>query len=86
MDNNENRLAYDYLKGNGVDFKHLAYWDPAQHQEVWNSLQSWDPSKTLNVFPILQFVEIDTDFNITGRLFVGLDEIKKSNIIELSKL
>jgi len=85
-DNNENRSAYDWLNEQGVNFKHLAYWDPAQHQDVFNSLQTWDHDVTINRFPILHYHEVDTDYNIKGVVLVGLDEIKNSNIVELSRL
>jgi hypothetical protein len=85
-DNNENRSAYDWLTEQGVDFKHLAYWDPAQHPDVFSSLQTWVHDKDINTFPILHYHEVDEHYNITGVVLVGLAEITSSNIVELSKL
>jgi len=85
-DNNENRSAFDWLKEQGVDFKHLAYWEPAQHQDVFNNLQTWDHSVNVNTFPLLHYHEVDSDYNIKGVVLVGLEQIKNSNIVELSRL
>lgn len=85
-DNNENRTAFDWLKENGVDFTHLAYWDPAQHPDVFSSLQTWDHDVSIDRFPILHYHEVDSDFNLRGVVLVGLAEIQNSNIVELSKL
>lgn len=85
-DNNENRTAYDFLTANNVNFQHLAYWDISQHPLVWQSLQSWDHTKTIDTFPILHYHEIDDEYNIRPVVFVGLSEILGSNVVELSKL
>jgi hypothetical protein len=85
-DNNENRSAYDWLTEQGVDFKHLAYWDINQHADVFASLQTWVHDKAIDTFPIVHYHEVDDQYNITGVVLVGLDEITRSNIVELSKL
>ena len=85
-DNNENRAAFDWLKANGVSFKHLAYSDPAQHPDVFSSLQTWDSSVTVDKFPILHYHEVDDNYNVKGVVLVGLNQITLSNIVELSKL
>lgn len=85
-DNNGNRSAYDYLTENNVDFIHLAYWDPRQHPSVWASLQTWDSTKTVDKFPIVHYHEVDEELNLKGVVLVGLDEIKNSDIVKLSKL
>ena len=85
-DSNQNRKAYDWLTEQGVNFKHLYYGDPSQHPDVFASLQTWDPSVTVNKFPILHYHEVDEELNIKGVVIVGLDNIKSSNIVELSKL
>lgn len=86
MDNNENRAAYDYLKQNNVNFRQLAYWEPTQHNDIWSSLKTWDPTKKIDKFPILHYIEIDDQFNTKPVIHVGLDEIKNSNVVALSKL
>lgn len=85
-DSNDNRSAYDWLTEQGIDFKHLAYNDPNQHNDVWASLQTWDHDKTINTFPILHYHEVDDQYNVTGVVLVGLDEIINSDIVNLSKL
>lgn len=85
-DNNENRSAYDYLTSSNIDFKHLAYWDPAQHQGVWDSLQTWIHDKQINTFPIVHYHQVDDQYNTTGVVLVGLSEIMNSDIVNLSKL
>lgn len=85
-DNNENRLAYDWLTERGVEFKHLGYNDPSQHPDVFASLQTWDPNVTVDRFPILHYHEVDTNYNVKGVVLVGMDQIRSSNIVELSKL
>ena len=85
-DNNENREAFDWLTAQGVNFKHLAYNDPAQHPDVFGSLQTWVHDVNVNRFPILHYHEVDSDYNIRGIVLVGLAEITSSNIAELSKL
>ena len=85
-DNNENRSAYDWLTQQGVDFKHLAYWNPDQHPDVFSSLQTWVHDKDVNTFPIVHYHEVDDQYNVTGVVLVGLAEITSSNVVELSKL
>jgi hypothetical protein len=85
-DNNENRSAYDFLKENNIDFVHLAYWDPGQHDNVFSSLQTWDTTKKVDRFPIVHYHTIDENYDMKTVVLVGLDELKKSNIVSLSKL
>ena len=85
-DNNGNRSAYDFLTENYVPFRHLAYWDINQHEDVFNGLKTWDPTIENMTFPIVHYHEVDSDFNIKGVILVGLDQITSSNIVELSKL
>jgi hypothetical protein len=85
-DNNENREAYDWLTAQGISFKHLSYNDPAQHPDVFASLQTWVSDKAINTFPLVHYHEVDDQYNITGVVLVGLAEIQSSNLVELSKL
>lgn len=85
-DNNENRTAYDFLKDNNVNFVHLAYWDPGQHESVFSSLQTWDKTKKVDRFPILHYNTVDENYDIKAVVLVGLDEIKNNDLFNLSKL
>ena len=86
QDNNENRLSYDWLKNNNIDFTHLAYWHPDQHAECLANLNTWPANPQLTTFPFIHYTEIDSDYNQTVVFLKGYEEISNSNLAELSKL
>jgi len=87
-DNNGNRHAFDYLTNNSIKFTHLAYWDPSQHQEIFDSFKTWHDAGNPDTgeFPILYYTAIDSDYNSSRVFLVGGEAILNSTIVELSKL
>ena len=78
--------AYEWLTDSGVKFNHLGYWHPSDHAELFRVYNTWVQKMDLKTFPFVHYMEIDTDFNMRPVFLIGLDEIKNSNLVELSQL
>ena len=78
--------AHEWLTEQGIPFVNLGYWHPSDHEQIWDSYNTWVQGMNLKSFPFVHYMEIDTDFNMKPVFLIGLDEIKNSNLLELSKL
>jgi hypothetical protein len=87
-DNNGNKRAYDFLSNNNIPFTHLAYWDPSQHNDLFNNLKTWHDAgyPDINEFPFVYYTAFDNNYNIRKVFLIGGDSIINSDIVALSKL
>jgi hypothetical protein len=75
----------------GVDkFNHLHYNDPSAEASVLRTVSAWwayeeNPPK-FTQFPMVTYIEYDTEFNYTQRYLYGLDDIIESTLSQLAKL
>jgi len=85
-DNGECRAAYDWMKEKNLDFQHLSYYDPVQHDELFANYNTWVSDMNLNRFPFVHYTEIDDNYNSRPVFLNGYNEIVGGNLEELSKL
>lgn len=78
-------LAIQWLEDNNIEYTHLWYSDPDQHQSVFDSLNTWDIG-TFSDFPFVIYDEVHDDYTTVRRALIGMSEIENSNLVELSEL
>ena len=85
--------ARKYLDDNGVQYIHLNYADPAQHEAALAPLRTWMFSDGLHTeitdFPFIIYSEVhdDMDSSMYPKVLIyGLDAIKQSNLTDLYQL
>lgn len=82
---NDSAQALQWLNDNNIPHINLWYGDPAQHQDVFDSLNSWGVGE-FNDFPFVVYDELHDDYTTQRRALIGLDEIVNSNLVELVTL
>jgi len=76
---NECYEALTFMQATGIQFKHLHYGDPVQHEEVLHNVGTWFPGETVE-FPFVHYNEVtDVDPYKVVRLVSGLDAIKTAD-------
>lgn len=85
--------AKKYLEDNGVEFIHLNYADPAQHEAALAPLRTWlfadGQHQEISNFPLVIYTEVHDDMESAYYpkvLLYGLDAIKESNLTDLYQL
>lgn len=80
--------AKEWLDAEGVQYTHLHYGDPAQHESVFSSLGTWFPDgeTAITDFPFVIYEERHDDFSSAQRLLYGLEAITGSNLAEMTLL
>lgn len=85
--------ARKYLDDNGVEYIHLNYADPTQHEAALSPLRTWlftdGLHEEINEFPLVIYSEVHDDIPSAlypKVLLYGLDAIKDSNITDLYQL
>lgn len=80
--------AKEWLDAQGIEYTHLHYGDPAQHESVFSALSTWFPNEEVAIadFPFVVYEERHDDYSTVQRLLYGLDAITSSNLAELSLL
>ncbi len=81
--------AMKLLADQGIPHTKLTYNDPAQHQGVFDSLNTWtfgkhgsDYRKEFKDFPILHWTEYHDDWEQVLECAYGIEEIKNSSLIK----
>lgn len=77
--------AIDWLDTNNIQYTNLWYGDKAQHQSVFDALNTWN-IETVSDFPFVIYNEIDDEGFSTPVGLIGLDAILNSNLVELVAL
>lgn len=77
---NECYEAYQILSQSGINFRHLHYGDPRQHEEVINNIKTWFPERALDIaMPFVTYNELyefaDPAPRIT-KIVLGIEEIR----------
>lgn len=80
--------AKKWLDEQGIEYSHLFYGDPDQHQSVFDALATWFPDEdfTIEDFPFVVYDELHDDFTAVRRCLYGLVAIVDSNLPELAAL
>lgn len=79
--------AKKFLDDAGIEYQHLFYGDPAQHEEVLSAITTWFPDRDpVEDFPFVIYDEKHDDYTTVKKLLYGLAEITESNIVELAEL
>lgn len=86
--------AQKYLDDNGIQYIHLNYADPTQHEAALAPLRTWLFSdgllhEEIKAFPLVIYTECHDDMESAMYpkvLLYGLDAIKDSNITDLYEL
>lgn len=80
--------AKEWMDSTGIQYTHLHYADPAQHESVFSALSTWFPDEQVAIadFPFVIYDERHDDYTSAPCLLYGLDEIKNSNLVELAAL
>jgi hypothetical protein len=81
----DSKAALQWMEANDIDFTHLWYGDPEQHETVFAALNSWGIGE-FSDFPFVIYDEKHDDYTTTRQAIIGLDNIKDSNLVELSAL
>jgi hypothetical protein len=75
--------AFTYLTSTGIQFRHLHYGDPAQHESVTTSISTWFPEQNLILkFPLVHYTEVyEFEDNLPKKIsiVVGIDDIKTTD-------
>ena len=82
---NDSALARQWLDDNNIEYTNLWYGDSAQHQSVFDALNTWGIGE-FNDFPFIVYDERHDDFTTVKQSLIGLDAITNSNLVELSAL
>lgn len=77
--------AVDWLDSNNIEYTNLWYGDKAQHQSVFDSINTWNVGEVSD-FPFVIYYEVDDEGFSTPRALIGLDAIINSNLPELLAL
>lgn len=77
--------ALKFLNDSGIQFIHLHYGDPAQHEEVLHNVGTWFQGQDVTIdFPFVHYNEvIDIDPYKTVKAIVGIDAIKSTDWVSL---
>jgi hypothetical protein len=85
--------AKKYLEDNGVQFIHLNYADPVQHEAALAPLRTWlfadGQHEEITEFPLVIYSEVHDDLETAFYpkvLLYGLDAIKDSTLTDLYQL
>lgn len=78
-------VALEWMRDNNIDFTHLWYGDPVQHESVFSALNSWNIGE-FSDFPFVVYDEKHDDYTTVRQALIGLDAITNSNLVELSAL
>ncbi len=80
----------EWLEANQVPFTHLHYGDKETHKEIFSAVMTWWQNKyVINAFPFIVYTEVHSgipDHLCPRILLQGAPTIKKSNLVELSRL
>jgi hypothetical protein len=82
---NNSAAALQWMEDNNIDFTHLCYRDPEQHETVFAALNSWGIGE-FTEFPFVIYDEKHDDYTTVRQAIIGLDNIRNSNLVELSAL
>ena len=77
--------ALAWMEDSELDFTHLRYGDPEQHEAVFTALNSWGIGE-FTEFPFVIYDEKHDDYTTVRQAIIGLDAITNSNLVELSAL
>lgn len=78
--------AKQWMEDQGIEYVHLHYAEPAQHESVFEALRTWFPEQEILDFPFVIYDERHDDYSVEKRCLYGLDEITNSNLAELTSL
>jgi hypothetical protein len=85
--------AKKLLDEKGIKYGLLSYNDPSQHKSVFDSLNTWtwgdiklNAQREFKDFPILHWKAFYDDYEQQVHNAVGLEEIKKSDLLKYAKL
>lgn len=80
--------AKEWLDAEGIEYSHLHYGDPAQHESVFSALGTWFPAEEVAIadFPFVVYEERHDDYSSVQRLLYGVDAITGSNLAEMTML
>lgn len=82
---NHSALAQEWFAEQGIEHKTLWYGDPAQHDQVFEAINSWRLG-TVTDFPFVTYEEKHDDFTTVRQILIGLDAIQNSTLPELYAL
>lgn len=82
---NDSASAQKWLDENNISYSHLWYGDPQQHPEVFAALNTWGIGN-FSDFPFVIYDEVHDNYDLKRQALIGLDAIKKSNLVQLQKL
>jgi hypothetical protein len=82
---NASAEALQWFDDNNIKYIHMWYGDLSQHQEVFDSLNTWNIG-TFADFPFVIYEELHDDYTAVNQALIGLDAIKNSNLVELQAL
>ena len=82
---NDSASATQWLDQNNIQYTHLWYGDPAQHQSVFDAVNTWGIG-TFSDFPFVIYDEVEDDGSKVQQALIGLSAITSSNLVELSAL
>ena len=77
--------AVEWMDANNIKYTNLWYGDKAQHQSVFDALNTWGIG-TFDDFPFVTYEEQHDDADPTVQALLGLDAITTSNLVELQAL
>lgn len=86
---NDCYAAYEHFKNINFPVRHLHYGDPAQHEEVLKSVNSWfENDETVGIinFPFVTYEKLYDQTDLQSRsvkIVVGVEAIKNTNWQEL---
>jgi hypothetical protein len=75
--------AFTYLTSTGIQFRHLHYGDPAQHDDVITSVSTWFQGQNLTLeFPFVHYTEVYEFEDIPHKkvnIAIGINDIKATD-------
>lgn len=84
---NECFEAYNILTNSGIQFRHLHYGDPRQHEEMINNIKTWFPGMQTEIaMPFVTYAklyEFQDPVSRMPEIVVGIDNIKSTNWSEI---
>ena len=81
----DSATAVEWLNNNNIVYTNLWYGDQAQHQSVFDAINTWNVGEVSD-FPFVIYDEIDSEGVTTRVALIGLDAILNSNLAELVAL
>lgn len=82
---NDSATAKAWLDGLSIEYQNLWYGDAAQHQDVFDAINTWGVG-TVSDFPFVIYDELHDDYTSVTQALIGLDAILESNLAELYAL